>query len=369
MARPSKRNERNLISRIAGGASEKVLNVVDPNQVLDHVDVDSLMDRIDVDGLLDRVDVNNLLDRVDVNGLLDRVEPDQLLDRVDVNRLLDRVDVDALLARANIDAIMDRVDVQALVDRAGIPDIVAESTSHLTGSALDLARRPLVGLDEIMVRTIGRLLRRDPNSVPDGPSRLVDWVDDKAGERRGVKTGRYAGPLTRLLAVALDFLVVTASFTMMVGLVDFFAARLSGNPEISLVDGVVYGILLGVWGFLYVWIGTAVAGKTPGKAVLGLRVVTADGDPALHRREPLIRVLTMPLSYLVFGLGLIGILVDRERRAWHDRFARTAVVYDWGSRTATLPTPLATFLERREADPAVAAVESPADLVGDGEEE
>jgi hypothetical protein len=44
---------------------------------------------------------------------------------------------------------------------------------------------------------------------------------------------------------------------------------------------------------------------------------------------------------------LLGIVFGRERRAWHDHFARTAVVYDWGSRTARLSTPLAAWLERK----------------------
>lgn len=343
MARARKPDDRRFLSRLAGGASERVLNVVDPNQVLE---------QIDVDHLLDRVDVNALLDRVDVNALLDRVEPDQLLDRVDVNRLLERVDVDALLARADVDAIMDRVDVKAIVDRAGIPEIVAESTSHLTGSALDMVRRPLVGLDEIIFRTLNRIIRRDPVSMPSGPGQLVEWVDEKAAERRGVKTGRYAGPLTRLLAVALDTLVITTSFTLMVGLVGYLWG-LFGGPEDFALSAPLFGLLIALWGFLYHWTGIALAGKTFGKAVLGLRVVTADGDPALHRREPLVRVLTMPLSYLAMGIGLLGVVFGRERRAWHDLLAGTAVVYDWGSRTATMPTPLATFLERRDVKVAV----------------
>jgi len=338
MAR-SEKGEKGFLSRIAGGASERVLKVVDPNQVLGHVDVDQLLDRVDVNALLDRVDVDHLLDRVDVN---------LLLDRVDVDQLLDRVDVDALLSRANVDAIVDRVDVRAVVERAGIPEIVAHSTGRLTGSALDLARRPLVGLDHIMFRGLNRLLGRDVTGFPEGPGDLLSWVDRHGEDEPGVMTGRYAGPLTRLLATIVDGLVITASFALMVGGVEFLIHLFRPEFEVAQRGSLFYGVMLGVWGFLYIVLGTAVVGKTAGKALLGLRVVTADGNPGLHRKEPLIRALTLPLS-LILGLGLFGIVFGRERRAWHDRLAGTAVVYDWGSRTAVLPTPLVTYLERRGA--------------------
>ena len=336
---------------MAGGASERVLSVVDPNQVLGHVDVDRLLDRVDVNQLLDRVDVNQLLERVDVN---------QLLDRVDVNLLLERVDVDSLLARANVDALMDRVDVKALVDRAGIPDIIAESTSHLTGSALDMVRRPLVGLDELAFRGANRLVGRDPSTFPEGPGDLVGWVERHDERASGVRTGRYAGPLTRLLAAIIDLLAITASFTLVVGGVEFLTRRFftewSFVPEAS---SLVYGVALGIWGFFYLLISLAVVGKTPGKALLGLRVVGADGNLALHSREPILRVVSYPLSFVLF-LGFLGVVFGRERRAWHDRIAGTAVVYDWGSRTATMPTPLAEYLERRRrVEPGVVAEGDP----------
>jgi uncharacterized RDD family membrane protein YckC len=70
----------------------------------------------------------------------------------------------------------------------------------------------------------------------------------------------------------------------------------------------------------------------------------------MSSRQPLIRVLVYPLSFLVLGLGLLGVVFNPQRRAWHDRLAKTTVVYDWGSRTVTMPTPLADYLARKGAD-------------------
>ena len=83
-------------------------------------------------------------------------------------------------------------------------------------------------------------------------------------------------------------------------------------------------------------------------AVLGLRVVRADGD-GLDPWRGVVRALVFPLSFLFFGLGFLGILVQREHRALHDLIAGTAVVYAWDARAARL-----RFLAR-EAELGVAA--------------
>lgn len=339
-----------FLTRLARGATERVMDAVPPDSVLEHVDVNAVLDRVDMNAVLDRIDVNVLLDRIDVNTLLDRV---------DVNALLDRADVDALLARADIDALMTKVDIEAIVERAKIPEIVAESTSRLTGSALDLFRKPVVGLDEIVFRGFNRLFGRDPSTFPTGPGHLTDWVAGRIratahherDDTSGVVTGRYSGPVTRLLAFLIDVFVVSTGFTLTVnGLRSLAGLLLPDRLVIPDVQGLWSVIGLVVWIFLYLWLATAIFGKTVGKTVMGTRVVGSDGG-ALRGRQALVRAVTYPLSFVVVGIGLLGVVFGRERRAWHDHFAGTAVVYDWGSRQARMPIPLAAWLDRRN-DPA-----------------
>ena len=80
-------------------------------------------------------------------------------------------------------------------------------------------------------------------------------------------------------------------------------------------------------------------------AVMGIRVVQSDGG-LLRPRRAFVRTVTFPLSFIVFGLGLLGIIADRRHRAWHDRFADTAVVYAWDARVARL-----RFLAKQGAAP------------------
>jgi uncharacterized RDD family membrane protein YckC len=69
---------------------------------------------------------------------------------------------------------------------------------------------------------------------------------------------------------------------------------------------------------------TAACGQTIGKMAARIRVVANDGtlDPARAVR----RTLMAAVSLLAFGSGFIPALLDPDRRALHDRVARTRVV-------------------------------------------
>jgi uncharacterized RDD family membrane protein YckC len=328
---------------------DRLLDRVDPNLLLDRVDPNRLLDRVDPNRLLDRVDPDRLLDRVDPNRLLDRVEPDRLLERVDPDRLLDRVDVDSLMDRVDIDRLMDRVDVKALVDKAGVADIVGDTTGQMAGSVLDAARRQIVAVDEIVGRIAYRIVRRDPAHVQEGPPRLLARaaLDDRG---RGVVQGHYAGPVSRLAAFLIDVFVAFGLYTLASAAIVFFLSTILRIeiPDFSFGPWIALATLAG-WGLFYSLVSLVVAGKTVGKGIVGLLVVSQDGTP-ITGREATIRVITMPLSFIFFGIGLLGIAFGKHRRAWHDRFAGTAVVYDWGSRAAALPAPLTRWIEHRSDD-------------------
>jgi uncharacterized RDD family membrane protein YckC len=83
--------------------------------------------------------------------------------------------------------------------------------------------------------------------------------------------------------------------------------------------------LLGIIGFLYFFIFTAVRGQTPGKRALGLRVIDGWGKrPSLGRA--LLRTLAYVPSLLVLALGFFWIGFDREKRGLHDWIADTYVI-------------------------------------------
>jgi uncharacterized RDD family membrane protein YckC len=342
-----------LLARIDVDA---LLARVTVDDVLDRVDVNRLLDRVEVDRLLDRVDADRLLDRVDVDRLLDRVDVDRVLERADLERLLARVDLDELLARVDLDALLVDVDVEGLVRRAGIPELIADSTGQAANSALDLARRQLVAVDVAAIRLVQRLLRRDPARLPPGPPLLLEdragVVQDPALSRSRTKarievSGYYAGPLSRLLAFAGDTIGATATFTAAAGAASWLLTVSIGTGlSTAQRAGLLWGGALALWNLLWWWGTVAVTGRTPSMALVGLKVVNRDGAPIGSGRA-LLRVLLLPLSLALLGLGFAVMLLDHERRALHDRLAGSAVVYDWGGRPAELPTPLSRWLERQ----------------------
>lgn len=168
----------------------------------------------------------------------------------------------------------------------------------------------------------------------------------RARERAQV-TGHYAGPVTRLAAIAIDGFLVSSLFTVGVAVLSF-ALRVVAGVDVEREAGWGWIVAFAGWAFLYFLVPLAIAGRTPGKGIVGLRVVTRAGTP-IRQGQAFIRVLTLPLSFAVFGLGLVGVVLGRERRALHDVLAGSAVVYDWGDRAAELPTPLTRFLAHRDA--------------------
>ncbi|MFO7779172.1 MAG: RDD family protein [Nitriliruptoraceae bacterium] len=335
---------------------DRLLDRVDPDRLLDRVEIDRLLGRADVDALLAAVDVHALLDRVEVDAVLARVDLDALVARVDLDAVLARVDLDALVARIDLDAVLETVDIEGLTRRAGIPELVAESTGQAANSALDLTRRQLVAVDVGLLRVVQRLLRRDPGTLPPGPPRLLTdrpgEVQDPQLSRSRTKarievSGYYAGPASRLLAVAGDLVASAGTFTAAAVTVSWLLSVVAGvSFDATQRSGPLWAGALVLWYLLWWWVSVSVAGRTPVMALVGLKVVNRDGTPIRAGRS-LLRTAILPLSLGAFGAGMLLVLIDRERRSFHDLVSGAAVVYDWGGRPAELPSPISRWLAER----------------------
>jgi uncharacterized RDD family membrane protein YckC len=149
------------------------------------------------------------------------------------------------------------------------------------------------------------------------------------------RQGHYAGAVSRLVAFGADvgaswglFTLGAAALAFTVQLVTGTTVSLTSHQVLSLIAAVV-------WEFVYFAYQWYLSGKTIGMALLGIRVVKTDGSP-VGARQAVIRTLAFPLSFLLLGLGFLGILTNRNRHALHDRLAGTAVVYSWDARAARL---------------------------------
>ncbi|MGH9090135.1 MAG: RDD family protein [Acidimicrobiales bacterium] len=160
-------------------------------------------------------------------------------------------------------------------------------------------------------------------------------VQPPAPETTVGRQGNYAGAVSRLVAFAVDIGVIWLAYTVGAAALSLFTQLVTGHRFMFTQHQVAGAVVLVVWGFVYFAYQWSLGGKTVGDALIGVQVVQADGAPVPPRRAVL-RTLMLPLSFVCFGLGLIGIVVQRERRALHDLIAGTAMVYDWDARAAHL---------------------------------
>ena len=144
-------------------------------------------------------------------------------------------------------------------------------------------------------------------------------------------TREPAGFVTRLVAFFIDQFIVTGivSIVMLsVGIMfdSFRLGELLGTGDLALQFALIaLSATASVFGFVYYVGFWVLAGQTPGKVVLGLSVVQVDGQP-LRPRAAVVRWLGYWVSGIFF-LGYLWILVDDRRQGWHDKLARTLVVY------------------------------------------
>lgn len=149
------------------------------------------------------------------------------------------------------------------------------------------------------------------------------------------RQGNYAGGVTRLVAFAADVGASWGIFTLALAGIGF-AINLVTGRQVNLASRQILALIaIVIWEFVYFSYQWALGGKTLGMAVLGIRVVATDGDP-ITPKQAVIRTLALPLSFVILGLGFIGILLNKDRHALHDRLAKTVVVYSWDARAARL---------------------------------
>jgi len=141
-----------------------------------------------------------------------------------------------------------------------------------------------------------------------------------------------AGLWRRLAAMFYDSMLLIALYMLTAALFLPFTHGQAVTPQDSAVLSYLLRALLIAVTALYFGISWTRTGQTLGMLAWRVRVIRDDGA-LLKPKQVLLRLAAALLSWLPAGLGFLWILVDRERRAWHDRLTHTLVV------TAASPRP------------------------------
>jgi uncharacterized RDD family membrane protein YckC len=154
----------------------------------------------------------------------------------------------------------------------------------------------------------------DPGSSTPYPSQPPPGEYEQAPPAP-MPTGRASGPRAgfwkRFAAFFIDELLLAIPVVILVLISD----QTVGNI-VSIVVALAY--------FSYFEGGPT--GQTLGKRALGIRVIDFNAGGPIGYGRGLLRTIGRYLSGIVFLLGYLWMLWDREKQTWHDKIAGTVVV-------------------------------------------
>ena len=141
------------------------------------------------------------------------------------------------------------------------------------------------------------------------------------------EVGTPAGFITRLIAISVDFAAIVVAILAAGLMTEIVSLLFPRWPGLTDALRVAVGAVISIVPAAYFIIGTALTGRTIGKGLMGIRIVQTDG-----RRPSIVRSVGRTLAYLVSlipaGAGFWAVLLDRDRRGWHDHLAGTRVIHD-----------------------------------------
>lgn len=143
---------------------------------------------------------------------------------------------------------------------------------------------------------------------------------------RPVEAEAFAGFGRRAAGAIIDTLIVSTVLAMLFLVLgaDPGAATAGDSDADELLDRLsLVGLLLRVG---YAWLWNSL-GQSPGKRVVGIRIITDGGRPPGVGRG-FARTAGALLSELVLFAGYLWAIRDRQRQTWHDKIASTYVVID-----------------------------------------
>jgi len=150
--------------------------------------------------------------------------------------------------------------------------------------------------------------------------------------------GQYAGFVPRFLAFAIDRVIITAIILAVVVFIGFLIQSLRPGELTSQIASFIIAVFVFSFDAVYCVTFWLLAGQTPGKAILGVRIVRTDGE-RIQFWPAVVRWLGYMVSSVLF-LGYFWILVDSRRQAWHDELAGTLVIYSWPEREGRQTRPI-----------------------------
>lgn len=137
---------------------------------------------------------------------------------------------------------------------------------------------------------------------------------------------RYAGLVTRAVALLLDAVAINAIAALAGGAINLIAQAFGHHGGLDITQVAISAALWVIWVVSYFVGFWTLTGQTPGDRVLGIRVLLTTGK-TMSAPQSLLRVGATVLAALPLGAGFLPILVDERRRGLQDWIAHTIVIW------------------------------------------
>jgi uncharacterized RDD family membrane protein YckC len=134
--------------------------------------------------------------------------------------------------------------------------------------------------------------------------------------------------LQRAVAIIIDFIVLNIFSQILIFVLRMIipGGSSAGSIEgIFLQSGIAMLASMFICPYIYYVIPIEKTGQSFGKKVMKIKIITTEAGETLDKRKIIFReFLGKMLSTLAFGIGFFVVLADRK--AWHDRIAKTKVI-------------------------------------------
>jgi uncharacterized RDD family membrane protein YckC len=156
---------------------------------------------------------------------------------------------------------------------------------------------------------------------------LAGIAPQTAGSPTTVAASPIAPMTDRAIAAFIDMVVMCAAFPVagMWAAAQWGGATSSGF-ELNGLPALFVITVVGLIGFLYLWVGEGIFGATLGKAAMSLRVRSTGGGKAGLQKSLLRNLLRVVDGIGVYLVGLVFALTSPTRQRLGDRVAGTVVV-------------------------------------------
>lgn len=148
-------------------------------------------------------------------------------------------------------------------------------------------------------------------------------IDTDSNEEKKQLNYEQAGLLHRLAAMFYDAFLVLALWFLIAGILVLLN---SGEaPPVWMSQFLLFPLLIVATIGFNVWFWTH-GGQTLGMRAWRIKVSDNNGQ-ALDIKKSIKRCFFAVISLLAFGIGYLWLLIDKEKKTWHDRWSETQVIY------------------------------------------